>query len=184
MKLKLLKVFIIVFFGFLLSAHKASASTAGASAMLASIDISYQETDNRAEVLRSFLEKYDSPLALYSSNFIEEADKNNIDWKLVAAIAGNESYFGQMIPPFSYNGWGYGVYGDNVRRFSSWEEGIAVVSSAIRTDYIDKWGATNVYEIGSIYAEDPMWANKVTNYMSKIEDFNNQTSNSSLPISL
>lgn len=138
--------------------------------------------DNRAEVLRNFLDSHESPMAPYAHTFIQEADKNNLDWKLVAAISGNESQFGHLIPPYSNNGWGYGVYGDNVRNFASWDEGIAIVSKALRDDYYDKWGATNIYEIGAIYAEDPMWANKVSHYISQIENFESQ--DSSISISL
>lgn len=181
MKFKLLKIFFIVLVVFLQASKPVSANTAGSSAQLISIS---KPADKRAEILHNFLEKYDSPLAPYAYTFVEEADKNKIDWKLVAAISGNESQFGHLIPPYSYNGWGYGVYGNNIRRFSSWAEGISVVSKAIRTDYIDKWGATNVYEIGSIYAEDPMWASKISHYISMIENFEEENPNTSISISL
>lgn len=161
----------------------AFADTAGSSAMLISQN-EIKPKDNRSEILKDFLELRNSPLAPYSKNFIEEADKNKLDWKLVVSIAGNESQFGQMIPPYSHNGWGFGVYGANVRRFASWEEGITVVSKALRTDYMNSWGAKNVYEIGSIYAEDPSWANKVNIYLSQLEDFEKQDSNKALSISL
>lgn len=127
--------------------------------------------DNRAEMLEAYLKSYGSPLAPHAKTFVEEADKNNIDWRIVPAITGVESYYGQMIPPYSFNGWGYGVYGNNVRRFASWDEGIAIVTQALRTDYMDTWGATNVYEIGSHYAADPAWANKVTRFMNEIDGF-------------
>jgi len=166
-----------------LSNHYAYASTAGSSAALAATNHP-SAVDNRSEILHDYLVTYNSPLAPYAKNFIEEADKNNLDWKLVVSIAGNESQFGQMIPPYSYNGWGYGVYGTNVRYFSSWEEGITAVSKAVRTDYMDKWKATSVYEIGSIYAEDPTWASKVTHYMETLSEFASTYSNTSLSISL
>jgi hypothetical protein len=162
---------------------KASADTAGSSAVLISIN-DVKPRDNRAEILRRFLDSRNSPLAPFAKTFVDEADKNRLDWKLVASIAGNESQFGQMIPPNSYNGWGFGVFGPNVRAFSSWNEGITVVSKALRTDYMDSWGAKNVYEIGSFYAEDPTWANKVTNYENQIQVFEDQELNKSLAISL
>ncbi len=183
MKLNILKAFTIVFFGLLITTGKVSANTARPSAVLIS-DSNIKPADKRAETLRIYLESYNSPLASYANTFIEEADRNNLDWKLVVSIAGNESQYGQMIPPESYNAWGFGVYGTNVRYFSSWDEGIAVVSKALRTEYMNQRGATNVYEIGSTYAEDPLWANKVMFYMNKLEDFNNQAPNSTLSISL
>lgn len=183
MKFPLLKISTFVLFAFLLSIKIAHADTAGSSAALINTN-TFRAKDNRAEVLKSFLQHSNSPLSTYSKAFVEEADKNDLDWKLVVSIAGNESQFGQMIPSYSYNAWGYGVYGDNVRRFSSWNEGISVVSRALRTDYINSWGAKNIHEIGSIYAEDPLWASKVSVYISRIQEYEKQYPYSSLSISL
>ncbi|HUQ85363.1 MAG TPA: hypothetical protein VM077_03500 [Candidatus Limnocylindrales bacterium] len=145
---------------------------------------SLPKKDRRAEILEQFLIERGSPLAPHAQTFIDEADKNKIDWKLVVAISGNESQFGLLIPPYSNNGWGYGVYGNNVRNFASWDEGIVVVSKALRKDYLDMWGATNIYEIGAIYAEDPLWANKVSYYLTLIEEYDSEPSNTSISISL
>ena len=175
-------ILLIILLSILIPVSAVHANTAGASAKLAITRA--PKVDGRAGVLRKFLTEHNSPLADHAGTFIREADKNNLDWKLVAAISGNESQFGHLIPPYSYNGWGYGVYGNNVRRFESWDEGIAVVSNALRDDYLDNWGATNVYEIGEIYAEDPMWANKVSHYISLIENFESDSSNKYLSISL
>jgi beta-N-acetylglucosaminidase len=164
---------------------QAHANTARVSAALVTPFENKQKVeDNRAEILEKFLESYNSPLASHAKTFVEEADKNHIDWKLVAAISGVESYFGQQIPGYSYNGWGYGVYGNNVRRFASWDDGIAVVSQALRDDYMNKWGATNVYEIGAKYAADPRWANKVQHFLSLMDQFELQEKNETLSLSL
>lgn len=143
-----------------------------------------QERDNRAKVLKAYLERNNSPLAEYSDIFIQEADKNNIDWKLVPAISGVESGFGKAIPVNSYNGWGFGIYGGHVLRFNSWNEGIATVSQSLRNDYIDKYGAKNVYEIGSIYAASPTWAYRVSGFMDQINELENQNQENTLSISL
>lgn len=179
---KIFFALILAFLAFLTRPNLTYANTAGCSAELTSSSL--KPKDNRAEVLKAFLQERNSPMASSAKTFVREADKNNIDWKLVASIAGNESQFGEMIPPYSYNGWGYGVYGTNVRVFSSWDEGIAIVSKAIKTDYIDTWGAKNIYEIGSFYAADPMWANKVITYQEQIDEFGKNYSNNSLSISL
>ncbi len=162
---------------------QAEARVSASSAALAT-EIEAKKIDNRTQILKDYLESYNSPLAPYASVFVKEADKNNLDWKLVASIAGNESYFGQMIPYNSYNAWGYGVYGNNVRRFSSWEDGIGVVSRALRTEYMDKWSATNIKEIGLIYAADPRWASKVTHFYEQIESFEKKVSIEALSISI
>ena len=160
----------------------AETKTARTSATLAS----EQEPviDFRAKSLQVYLEKHNSPLAEYADVFVSEADKNEIDWKLVAAISGVESTFGKRIPYNSYNGWGWGVYGNNVLRFNSWNEAITTISTALRERYINKAGKKNVYEIGSMYAADPNWANKVLFFMRQIEDFENEYASYELSISI
>ncbi|MBI2074797.1 MAG: glucosaminidase domain-containing protein [Candidatus Levybacteria bacterium] len=127
--------------------------------------------DNRAKILKAFLNSYNSPLADYSDTFVKSADNNKIDWKLLVAISGVESTFGQEIPYNSYNGWGWGIYGDNMIRFSSWDEAIETISKSIREKYINQWGAKDVYEIGRFYAASPTWAQRVNYFMEKINQF-------------
>ena len=161
----------------------ASQNASGSSASL-QLNISVKGEDNRAKILKNFLDKYNSPLSPYSNIFIKNADNYDLDWKLVASISGVESTFGKHIPYNSYNGWGWGIYGDNVIYFSSWEEGIETVSKGIRENYINKWKAANVYEIGRIYAASPRWASNVTYFMEKISEYQYQNQIDNLSISL
>ena len=144
-----------------------------------------QPVDNRAKILQDYLQANNSPLAPYAQTFITEADRNNIPWELLPAISGVESNFGVNIPPDSYNGWGFGIYGNNVLRFASWDDGITQVSYSLRTVYMNQDNAQNVYQIGYLYASDPIWADKVTNYISQIDAFaQTDIPKSSLSISL
>ncbi|HWY79743.1 MAG TPA: glucosaminidase domain-containing protein [Candidatus Sulfotelmatobacter sp.] len=140
--------------------------------------------DNRAVILRSYLEQYNSPLADHADTFIKEADTYNLDWRMVTAISGVESTFGEEIPPYSYNAWGYNVYGTTVRSFSSWDDGIALVSHDLRNIYINSRGATNIYQIGATYAADPAWAYKVQHYMDAIDQYAKRFDKPTLSISL
>ncbi len=144
----------------------------GSSAALFNSD-NLKISDSRGRILKKFLEEFNSPLAPFAETFVENADKYNLDWKLVAAISGVESTFGQQIPNNSFNGWGWGIYGDNVIRFSSWEEGIQTVSEGLRTKYINQWKAKDIYEIGKMYAASPTWAVRVGYFMDKIEEYKN-----------
>ncbi len=128
-------------------------------------------SDYRVKILEKYLQKHNSPLAGNAGDFVFYADKYNLDWKFVAAISGLESTFGQQIPYNSYNAWGWGIYGDNMIRFNSWEEGIKTISQGLRERYIDRWGARNVYEIGSLYAASPTWAVRVDRFMNNIQEF-------------
>jgi hypothetical protein len=185
--LLLLVVFLASITTYLHNTSLASAQTSETSAKLTLTlkqTPKIQERDNRAKILKAYFTKYDSPLAEYSDVVIQEADKNNIDWKLIPAISGVESGFGKAIPVNSYNGWGFGIYGDHVLRFASWNEGIATVSKSLREDYMNRYKAKNVYEIGSIYAASPTWAYRVSNLMNQIGELEAETEQNTLSISL
>ncbi|MEN9407552.1 MAG: hypothetical protein RLZZ455_768 [Candidatus Parcubacteria bacterium] len=140
--------------------------------------------DERVEILSAFLKKYNSPFADQAHIFVREADKNNLDWRFVAAISGVESTFGNAYPEGSYNAWGWGIYGTNRHGFASWEDAITTISGELRSRYMDKWGAKDVYEIGNYYAASPTWASRVTYFMEKITAYESTYSSSQLPISL
>lgn len=131
----------------------------------------------RVVILYNFLDNYNSPLKNYALNFVEDADKYKLDYRLLAAISGVESTFGQQLPYNSYNAWGWGIYGDNMIRFNSYPEAITSISKSLRENYIDNWKAQNVYQIGRFYAASPTWAQRVVYFMGKIEP-------ESLPLSL
>lgn len=157
-------------------------SSGTSAALLKPAPFNYPDT--RIKILEEFLKQYKSPLVPHAKDFVKYADEYKLDWKLVASISGLESTFGHQIPYNSYNGWGWGIYGDNMILFSSWTEGIQTVSEGLRENYIDKWGAQNVYEIGRFYASSPTWADRVTYFMEKIDDFKNQKLAKNLSISL
>jgi len=161
----------------------ASRNASGSSASLQST-LPIKGEDSRVKILESFLNKYSSPLAPFASDFVKTADNYDLDWRLVASISGVESTFGKHVPYNSYNGWGWGIYGKNVIYFSSWEEGIETVSRGLRENYINKWKATNTYEIGRIYAASPRWASNVNYFIEKISEFQYQNLTDNLSISL
>lgn len=129
-------------------------------------------TDERPAFLKAYLRSKHSPFADDAEYFVKEADRLNLNWKLVAAIGGVESSFGQHIPTNSYNAWGWGVFtgaNDGIH-FTSWKDGITKVSEGLRYNYIDK-GAKTVDEIGQIYAASPVWSSKVKWIIADMEQF-------------
>ncbi len=184
MKNKILFVLSFVILSTFILTPKVFAENSSKSSAVLSDNGSVSLSDNRAKILKKFLESYNSPLAPLAPEFVENADNNNLDWRLLAAISGVESTFGQQIPSGSYNGWGWGVYGNNVTYFSSWKNGIEIVSRGLREKYMGKLETTNVYEIGSMYAASPAWASHVEYYMNKISDFTLLNPQDSLSISL
>lgn len=180
------KIFILIFISILIIIKApnvyAAENSVGDSAKLQSFLV--RKEDSRIKVLKAFLAKYQSPLVLNANELVSNADLYNIDWRLVVAISGVESTFGLQIPYNSYNGWGWGVYGNNVIYFSSWQEGIETVSRGLRENFIDKIGTDNVYAIGRTYAASPTWASKVEYFIEKIDQFKSQNEIGSLSLSL
>src|SRR5258708_3492168 len=135
-----------------------------------------EKIDPRVLILNNYLDEYNSPLKEHAKDFIEAADRFGLDWKLVAAIAGVESTFGKKIPGganptfTSYNGWGWGVYGNKVLRFPSWKDGIYTVSEGLKKDYIDK-GLTNPYAINSKYSTSREWGGNVDYFLADLDSY-------------
>lgn len=146
--------------------HIQAAPNAASSAALTPLKIGEKEAlDYRVSALESVLNKYKSPLAPYAKTYVQAADKHGVDWRLLPSIAGLESSFGKHYIEGTYNvyGWGSGrIY------FDSWENGIDHINKTLRANYMDKWGAKNVWEIGPIYAESPTWAVRVDKFMNEI----------------
>lgn len=125
--------------------------------------------DGRAEVLKNFALKYNSPLSKYTQTIVDMADKYGIDWRLTTAIAAKESGLCRVIPEGSFNCWGWGIHSQGTLKFSSYEEAIEVVSKGLRQNYIDK-GYETISEIMEKYAHpaSTTWADDVLYYMDQI----------------
>lgn len=153
---------------------------AGGSASLHSLLVQ-RGADNRADILKRYLQQFDSPLAEHAQTFVAQADLYQLDWRFVAAIAGRESTFGKAEP--CINAWGYGIFGNQMRCFASYDEGIRIISKDLREKYMNQWGAQTIWEIGSKYAASPTWASGVIYFMNDMNDFA-LTHATPLPISL
>lgn len=126
--------------------------------------------DARVEIIRQFLERYDSPLLPHAKLLVDTADTYNMDFRLLPAVAMQESGLCKKIPPDSYNCWGYGIYGDKVLRFSSFEEAIEKVGKGLSGDYIYD-GLTTPELIMSRYtpSSNGSWAASVRHFMESME---------------
>lgn len=127
-------------------------------------------SDAREEILKQYLTYYKSPLVPYVKNIIEEADKNELDFRLIVAIAQKESNLCKIIPPETFNCWGWGIHSKGTLGFSSYEEGIETVSKGLKENYIDK-GYKTIEDIMSKYTplSNGSWAMGVNQFMSEME---------------
>lgn len=148
---------------------KVSVATATIAGSILDATLPQEAKDTRIAQLQGYLETRKSPLAQSAKHFIAEADRLGLDWRLVAAIAGNESYFGKLIPRNSNNAWGWAVYTGMTdgRHFTDWNEGITVVSEGLKHNYIDS-GLVTIDQIGRRYAADPGWSSKVKHFIAAI----------------
>lgn len=143
------------------------------------VSVQSRALDQRAQLLQAYLAKYNSPLQYHAQDFVDAADEHNLDWKLVAAIAGVESTFGKFIPGgttkefTSYNAWGWGVYGNQAIYFKSWREGIFTVSLGLSKNYFSR-GYKDPYSINKMYSASPAWGSKVTYFLKDMERFEKQ----------
>jgi hypothetical protein len=134
---------------------------------------SIQAEDGRAQIVDNFLKSKNSPLEPYSAYMVKIADEYGLDYRLLAAIAVKESGGGRAIPKNSYNAWGWGIYGDNVLGFNTWQDGILKVAQGLKKDYIDK-GYRSPQEIMSKYTPPSLeiggpWAQDIQQFFAEME---------------
>lgn len=130
----------------------------------------FQTKDIRVANLKYFFRKYNSVLYDEADLFVKNADANNFDYRLLPAIAMQESGLCKHIPENSYNCWGWGIYGGKVTRFSSYEEAIDTISRGIKLYYIDK-GLVTPEQIMKKYTppSDGSWAYGVNTFLNVID---------------
>jgi hypothetical protein len=127
-------------------------------------------SDARSEIIKQYLEHYNSPLVPHSDFIVKTADKYSLDFRLIPAIAQQESNLCKIIPPESYNCWGWGIHSKGSLGFESFEEGIETVSKGLREEYLNK-GYNSVEEIMSKYTpqSNGSWARGVNQFMAEMQ---------------
>ena len=123
----------------------------------------------RVEALKQFLGKYGSPLYGHAEAIVAAADTYGIDYRLLPAIAMQESTLCKNIPKDSYNCWGWGIYGGKVTKFTGYADAIETISRVISLEYKNK-GYGTPSEIVSKYTPSNTnnWSGNVTYVMDRI----------------
>ena len=123
------------------------------------------------KALDDFFAKYDSPLLGHAQTIVAEADKHNIDYRLLPAIAMQESTLCRRIIKNSFNCWGFGIYGGKVTRFANFDEAISTVTSTLARKYVQK-GLVNPHDIVKLYtpSDTGKWPQVVSLIMQKLSD--------------
>lgn len=90
------------------------------------------EHQRKVSALSSYLYSLGSPMAPHAELIITSASQCGVDYRLVMAIAGNESYYGKVGGGKYYNAWGWGPY----IHYSSWEESIPSFACSFAKHYV------------------------------------------------
>jgi hypothetical protein len=121
----------------------------------------FQTDDARPVIVDNFLAKHNSPMVGHGKDFVLTADKYGIDWRLLPAIAFQESNLGKKIPAGSHNAFGWAVFtGERSgAEFDSWPASIETVAKGIKERYINQ-GLTTPEAIMTKYtpSSDGSWA--------------------------
>jgi len=128
------------------------------------------ESDGRTEHIRQFLAKYGSTLEPYAQNIVDAADTYGLDFRLLPAIAMQESNLCQKIPDNSFNCWGFGIYGTKVTRFSNYPEAIDTVSRTLARKYKTK-GLVTPDQIVKMWnpSNTNNWSFSVEHFMTELQ---------------
>ncbi|MDE1851017.1 MAG: hypothetical protein KGH54_04485 [Candidatus Micrarchaeota archaeon] len=134
------------------------------------IDATVSQEDGRVERLKQFFASYHSPLEPYAEKIVSEADTYDLDFRLLPAIAMQESGLCRRMPKDSYNCWGFGIYGGKVTRFDNFPEAIHTVTKTLATKYKQN-GLNTPEEIMSRYtpSSNGSWAFGVNTFMAQLQ---------------
>ena len=136
---------------------------------LSSVELTSE--DGRAEALDEFFAEYDSPLEGHAQTIISEADSHNIDYRLLPAIAMQESTLCKKVIKDSFNCWGFGIYGGKVTRFRDYDHAIQVITETLSKKYVMK-GYESPEEIVKKYtpSDTGRWPEVVSMIMSRLKN--------------
>ena len=126
--------------------------------------------DARIAAVSDFFKKYNSDLSPYAQNVVETADKYGLDYRLIPAIAMQESNLCKKAPKDSHNCWGFGIYGKKITKFSDYPQAIDTVTKTLANEYKGK-GLETPEEIMSKYtpSNNGAWANAVSLFMNQLQ---------------
>lgn len=135
-----------------------------------SVSGTIEAKDARSEIVKQYLTRYDSPLISLSDYIVQVSDKYELDYRLIPAIAQQESNLCKLIPPGSHNCWGWGIHSQGTLGFDSYQQAIDEVSRGLREEYLNK-GYDTVDLIMSKYTpmSNGSWAFGVNKFMSEME---------------
>ncbi len=135
------------------------------SQLVGSIEIQ----DGRVLKLKTFLHNYHSVLEDNASLLVEDADKYGFDYRLLPAIAAQESMLCKTEIANTYNCWGWGITKKQTTSFTSYAEAIDTISRGFAKNYIQR-GRSTPELIGPVWnpTNTNDWIGKVDYFIGQI----------------
>lgn len=130
-----------------------------------------KSADARAEILTQFFTKYNSPLKPYAAEFVKKAEEYQLDFRLLPAIAMQETNLCLKSHEDSYNCWGFGVHGGKYLYFDNYPQAIDTISKTLAERYRDQHGLVTPEEIQKLYnpTNTDAWATSVDHFMDTLQ---------------
>ncbi len=127
-------------------------------------------SDARPVIIKKYLTRYNSPLVPYAETIVQTSDKYSLDYRLLVAIAQQESNLCKKIPENSHNCWGFGIYGTLVTRFDNYPQAMETVAKTLKKQYLDK-GLDTPEKIMAKYTPPSQgsWAKGVSQFLDDLE---------------
>lgn len=155
--------------GFIVVNQNPKFAYAALPAASGTLKVSVSEQDARLTAVKEFFKRYKSDLLPYADDVIIAADKYGIDYRLIPAIAMQESNLCKKVPKDSYNCWGFGIYGKKVTRFDNYKDAIDTVTKTLASKYKAN-GLETPEQIMTKYTpgSNGSWANGVNHFMDQL----------------
>ena len=132
--------------------------------------------DPRIETIRQFFAKHKSPGTKYAKLFVQVADANNIDWRLLPTFAFLESGGGRVHVRNNIFGWDSGR-----ARFKTIEAGIRHVGRALTLGPYKGKTPAQVIRVYNVHRKYHKKADKVMNVINEINNNNLTNFKNSIP---
>ena len=137
------------------------------------IETEIKTADARAAIVANFLERHHSPLEPsdhFGQVFVTLADEYGFDFRLLPAIAMQESNLCNKIPAGSYNCLGFGIHERGTLAFESFDANFERAARELKKFYIDI-GLTTPELIMTKYTpgSNGSWAESVKQWMSEMK---------------
>lgn len=132
---------------------------------------SIKVADARSELLRQYLNHYNSPLEQYVDLIVQMSDQYDFDYRWMVAIAMQESTLCKFIPENSYNCWGWGIYGDKVTRFESYEDAIRRIAPQFKQIFLKDNHTKDPFKVMKTYTppSDGSWAEGISQFFTDLQ---------------